>query len=60
MAEPFVGRKIKRIIIASVMGKFSDQDEHGDDRQAIIREDIPHIGADHSKGCFEAGHITES
>ena len=60
MAKPFVGRKIKGIIISSVMSKFSHQDEHGNDRQAIIRENTPHIRADHSESCFETGNVTES
>ena len=60
MAKPFVGGKIECIIIATVVSKFSHQDEHGDDGQAVIGEDIPHIRADHPKGCFEAGDITKS
>ena len=55
MTKPFVGGIVQRIIVSSVMGEFSHQDEHGDDGQAIIGKNVPHICPDHSEGCLERG-----
>ena len=35
MAEPLVRGIVQTVVVASVMGKFADQDEHGDNGEPV-------------------------
>ena len=39
------------------MDELPYQDEHGDDREAVVREDVPHVGPDHPEGRREGGDV---
>ena len=60
MAEPPVRRVVEAVVVAGVVDEFPDEDEHGDDREAVAGEDVPHLRADHPEGGRERSGIGDA